>query len=189
MRANGTWPASWPKAQTKITPANLGLTGRYHLAWGGQWEHLISSRNRLLLVVPLALGLICFLLYLTYGNVIDMIRVFTGVPFGGVGGILALWIRDMPFSISAAVGFMAMSGVAVLDDMIYNGTGIPEKHYEPRFSCCASYGSQRFSSQRSKAASFLPGLNGPQGIEGTAILRYVARRGVGLKPWASSPTR
>ncbi len=72
------------EAQTKITPANLGLTGRYHLAWGGQWEHLISSRNRLLLVVPLALGLICFPLYLTYGNVIDMIRVFTGVPFGAV---------------------------------------------------------------------------------------------------------
>jgi heavy metal efflux system protein len=91
---------------------------RYHLELGGQWEHLISARNRLMLVVPLALFLICCLLYVTYGNFIDMIRVFTGVPFGAVGGIFALWIRGMPFSISAAIGFIAMSGVAVLDDMI-----------------------------------------------------------------------
>jgi len=58
------------------------------------------------------------LLYLTYRNVVDALRVFTGVPFGWVGGIVALWLRDMPFSISAAVGFIALSGVAVLDDMI-----------------------------------------------------------------------
>src|SRR5439155_21082774 len=88
----------------------------HHLELGGQWEPLISARNRLLIVVPLALALICGLLYLAYGKVIDMIRVFTGVPFGAVGGVLALWLRDMPFSISAAVGFIAMSGVAVLDD-------------------------------------------------------------------------
>ncbi|HWY85523.1 MAG TPA: efflux RND transporter permease subunit, partial [Gemmataceae bacterium] len=106
------------EAQRKITAEKLGLTGRYHLDWGGQWEHLLSARNRLLVVVPLALVLICGLLYLTYGNMIDTIRVFTGVPFGAVGGIIALWIRDMPFSISAAIGFIAMSGVAVLDDMI-----------------------------------------------------------------------
>jgi cobalt-zinc-cadmium resistance protein CzcA len=68
--------------------------------------------------VPVAVLLIGILLYMTYGNVIDMFRVLTGVPFGAVGGIIALWIRDMPFSISAAVGFIAMSGVAVLDDMI-----------------------------------------------------------------------
>ncbi len=91
---------------------------RYHMELGGQWEHLISARRRLMIVVPVALALICGLLYVTYGNVIDMIRVFTGVPFGAVGGVFALWIRDMPFSISAAIGFIAMSGVAVLDDMI-----------------------------------------------------------------------
>ncbi|MDR1142162.1 MAG: efflux RND transporter permease subunit, partial [Planctomycetaceae bacterium] len=55
---------------------------------------------------------------LTYRNWIDSLRVFTGIPFAWIGGIVALWIRDMPFSISAAVGFIAMSGVAVLDDMI-----------------------------------------------------------------------
>ena len=57
-------------------------------------------------------------MYLTYSNVVDALRVFTGVPFGWVGGIFALWLRDMPFSISAAIGFIALSGVAVLDDMI-----------------------------------------------------------------------
>jgi heavy metal efflux system protein len=91
---------------------------RYHVDYGGQWEHFITARNRLIIVVPLALVLICCLLYATYGNVVDMIGVFTGVPFGAVGGIFALWIRGMPFSISAAIGFIAMSGVAVLDDMI-----------------------------------------------------------------------
>jgi cobalt-zinc-cadmium resistance protein CzcA len=106
------------EAQTKINSARLGLSGRYHLQWGGQWEHLLSARQRLLVVVPLALALIFGLLYGTYGNVVDTIRVFTGVPFGAVGGVLALWLRGMPFSISAAIGFIAMSGVAVLDDMI-----------------------------------------------------------------------
>ena len=68
--------------------------------------------------MPLALLLIFVLLYLTYHNVVDALRVFTGVPFAWVGGIFALWLRDMPFSISAGVGFIALSGVAVLDDMI-----------------------------------------------------------------------
>ena len=71
-----------------------------------------------MIVVPLALVLIFVLLYLTYHNVVDALRVFTGVPFAWVGGIFALWLRDMPFSISAGVGFIALSGVAVLDDMI-----------------------------------------------------------------------
>ncbi|HMF10988.1 MAG TPA: efflux RND transporter permease subunit, partial [Gemmataceae bacterium] len=74
------------------------------------------------LIVPLAVALIFGLLFLTYRNVVDSLRVFTGVPLGWVGGIVALWMRDMPFSISAAVGFIAMSGVAVLDDMILVST-------------------------------------------------------------------
>lgn len=99
-------------AQVKLPP------GRYHLEWGGQFENLISARRRLMIVVPVALLLIFSLLYLTYRNVIDAIRVFTGVPFAWTGGIIALWVRDMPFSISAAIGFVALSGVAVLDDML-----------------------------------------------------------------------
>jgi heavy metal efflux system protein len=106
------------EAQRKIKEQVPLPPGRYHLEWGGQFEHYESARRRLLFVVPLAVALIFTLLYLTYHNVVDALRVFTGVPLGWVGGIVALWLRDMPFSISAAVGFIAMSGVAVLDDMI-----------------------------------------------------------------------
>jgi cobalt-zinc-cadmium resistance protein CzcA len=106
------------EAQRQVAEKVQLPAGRYHIKWGGQFEHLISARRRLMLIVPLALFLIFGLLYMTYGNFVDAIRVFTGVPFAAVGGILALWLRDMPFSISAAIGFIAMSGVAVLDDMI-----------------------------------------------------------------------
>lgn len=90
----------------------------YYTTLGGQFENMERARKRLLLVVPLALFLVFSLLYLTYGRAADAMRVFTGVPFGAVGGILALWVRDMPFSISAGVGFIALSGVAVLGDMV-----------------------------------------------------------------------
>ncbi len=106
------------EAQRKVTAQVQLLPGRYHIEWGGQFENYASARKRLLIVVPLAAVLVFALLYATYRNVVDSLRVFTGVPFGWVGGVFALWVRDMPFSISAAVGFIALSGVAVLDDMI-----------------------------------------------------------------------
>jgi cobalt-zinc-cadmium resistance protein CzcA len=90
--------------------------------FGGQFEHFQRARSRLLLVVPLALASILMLLYLTYGRVADTLRVFTGVPFAAVGGIVALWLREIPFSISAGVGFVALSGVAVLGDMVLVST-------------------------------------------------------------------
>ena len=92
--------------------------GRYHISYGGQFEQLERAKTRLLVVVPVALAMIFILLYATYQNVTDTIRIFTGIPFAWVGGIFALWFRDMPFSISAGIGFIALSGVAVLDDMI-----------------------------------------------------------------------
>lgn len=96
--------------------------GRYHVSYGGQFEQLERAQTRLMVVVPLAIFLIFILLFATYGSVMDTLRVFTGVPFAWVGGILALWLRDMPFSISAAIGFIALSGVAVLDDMLLVST-------------------------------------------------------------------
>jgi cobalt-zinc-cadmium resistance protein CzcA len=96
--------------------------GRYRIEWGGQFENLERAQTRLMIVVPVALLMILALLYMTYRNWIDSLRVFTGVPFAWIGGVLALWIRDMPFSISAAVGFIALSGVAVLDDMLLVST-------------------------------------------------------------------
>lgn len=107
------------EAQRRIEAEVLPtLPPGYRIEWGGQYEHLIRASRRLAIVVPTALALVFALLYATYGDWIDTLRVFTGIPFAAVGGILALWIRDMPFSISAGVGFVALCGVAVLDDMI-----------------------------------------------------------------------
>jgi len=111
------------EAQAKIKDTViLPEGGRYRIEFGGQYDHLIHARQRLYLVVPLALSLIFMLLYMTYRNLIDPLRVLTGVPFAWVGGIFALWLRDMPLSVPAAVGFIALSGVAVLDDMILVST-------------------------------------------------------------------
>jgi len=96
----------------------VALPEGYHIELGGQFEHLVRAKARLMVVVPITLMIIFGLLYLTYGRVLDVLRIFTGVPFGAVGGIAALWLRDIPFSISAAVGFIALSGVSVLGDMV-----------------------------------------------------------------------
>ncbi|MDR0705378.1 MAG: CusA/CzcA family heavy metal efflux RND transporter [Planctomycetaceae bacterium] len=106
------------EAKQKISAQVTMPTPRYRVEYGGQFEQFERAKLRLMIVVPIMLFLIFGLLYLTYWNWVDSLRVFTGIPFAWVGGITALWIRDMPFSISAAVGFIAMSGVAVLDDMI-----------------------------------------------------------------------
>ncbi len=106
------------EAQRQVAEKVQMPPGRYHIEWGGQFEQMERARTRLIIVVPLAFALIFGLLYLTYRNIVDALRVFTGIPFAWVGGIFALWLRDMPFSISAAIGFIALSGVAVLDDMI-----------------------------------------------------------------------
>lgn len=90
----------------------------YFLEIDGSYRHLESARKRLAVAVPTAVALVFFLLFLTYRRLSDTLRVFTGVPFAAVGGIAALYWRDLPFSISAAVGFIALSGVAVLGDMV-----------------------------------------------------------------------
>lgn len=90
----------------------------YWISWGGQFENLISARQRLFIVVPICLGLIFLLLYTAFNSVRYALLVFSGVPLALTGGIVALWIRDMPFSISAAVGFIALSGIAVLNGLV-----------------------------------------------------------------------
>ena len=90
----------------------------YFVRFGGQFENLERAQRRLMVVVPLALALIYGLLYLTYRRVQDTLRIFAGVPFAMVGGVVALLARGLPFSISAAVGFIALSGVSVLGDMV-----------------------------------------------------------------------
>lgn len=90
----------------------------YWTTWGGQFENLQSATQRLQIVVPVALLLVFVLLFAMFGNVRDGLIVFTGIPFALTGGILALWLRDIPLSISAAVGFIALSGVAVLNGLV-----------------------------------------------------------------------
>ena len=90
----------------------------YWTTWGGQFENLQSATQRLQIVVPVALLLVFTLLFAMFGNVKDGLIVFTGIPFALTGGILALWLRDIPMSITAAVGFIALSGVAVLNGLV-----------------------------------------------------------------------
>jgi len=88
------------------------------LRWGGQFENLMAARQRLMIVVPACFFLIFLLLFSTFNSVKYALMVFTGVPLALTGGIVALWLRDMPFSITAAVGFIALSGVAVLNGLV-----------------------------------------------------------------------
>jgi cobalt-zinc-cadmium resistance protein CzcA len=96
----------------------VALPPGYRIEWGGQFRNYASARARLAVVVPLALGLILFLLWLAFGRMKPALLVFANVPFAAAGGIVALWLRDIPFSISAGVGFIALFGVAVLNGLV-----------------------------------------------------------------------
>lgn len=105
--------------QAKAAIANqVKIPDGYWLEWGGQFENLVSARQRLLIVIPICFSLIFLLLYIAFDSMRYALLVFTGVPLALTGGIAALWIRDMPFSISAAVGFIALSGIAVLNGLV-----------------------------------------------------------------------
>jgi cobalt-zinc-cadmium resistance protein CzcA len=106
------------EAQMRVA-AEVALPDGYRLEWGGQFENMARARQRLLIVVPLALVSILVLLYLTYQGVADTGLVFASVPFACAGGVAALWLREMPLSISAAVGFITLSGVSVLNSMVF----------------------------------------------------------------------
>ena len=105
------------EVKTKIS-AQLKPPPGVWMSWGGQFENLQKAKERLLFVVPLCLVLILVLLYSTFGSIRDAFLVFTAIPLALPGGVFALWLRGMPFSISAAVGFIALSGVAVLNGLV-----------------------------------------------------------------------
>ncbi len=102
--------------------ADVELPQDYYVAFAGQFEHLERARMSLMIVVPLALMLILFLLYLSMDSVRDALVIFTGAPFAALGGILALWLRDMPYTVSAGIGFVAVCGVAMLDGLVLVST-------------------------------------------------------------------
>ena len=98
--------------------ATVQIPAGYWTTWGGQFEQLQSAAKRLQIVVPVALLLVMTLLFLMFNNLKDGMLVFTGIPFALTGGVVALWLRDIPLSISAGVGFIALSGVAVLNGLV-----------------------------------------------------------------------
>jgi cobalt-zinc-cadmium resistance protein CzcA len=105
-------------AEAEQALAAVKVPSGYWTTWGGQFENLQSAAQRLQVVVPVSLLLVFALLFAMFGNLKDGLLVFTGIPFALTGGILALWLRDIPLSISAAVGFIALSGVAVLNGLV-----------------------------------------------------------------------
>jgi cobalt-zinc-cadmium resistance protein CzcA len=94
----------------------------YHITYGGQFEHLERAKTRLMIIVPLALFLIFLLLYFSTNSIQNAFIIFMGAPFASVGGIVALWLCGMPFTISAAVGFIAVSGVSMLNGLVMVST-------------------------------------------------------------------
>ena len=96
----------------------IDLPSGYYVEYAGQFENLNRARARLMIAVPVALILILSLLYLTFESLTQAILIFTAIPLAAIGGVFALWLRDMPFSISAGIGFIALFGVAVLNGIV-----------------------------------------------------------------------
>jgi cobalt-zinc-cadmium resistance protein CzcA len=105
------------EAQKKIAE-QVKLPDGYSIEFGGQFKNLQEARARLMVVVPVALGLIFVLVFMALGSLRQSLLVYTGIPLAVTGGVFALWLRDLPFSISAGVGFIALSGVAVLNGLM-----------------------------------------------------------------------
>ena len=102
----------------KIVDSKLKLPTGYSITYGGQFENLQSAKARLMVAVPIALVLIFILLHFAFGSIKEALMVYSAIPLSAVGGILFLWLRDLPFSISAGVGFIALFGIAVLNGIV-----------------------------------------------------------------------
>jgi cobalt-zinc-cadmium resistance protein CzcA len=110
--------ASFVSDVRQAIDTQIALPAGYYVEYGGQFENLQRASQRLLLVVPLALFLIFVLLYTAFGSVRPSLLIYVNIPIAATGGVLALFLRGMPFSISAAVGFIALFGVAVLNGVV-----------------------------------------------------------------------
>jgi cobalt-zinc-cadmium resistance protein CzcA len=97
---------------------NYKLPAGYFITYGGQFENLVEANKRLSVALPIALGLIMVLLYFTFNSLKQALLIFTAIPLSAIGGVFALWIRGMPFSISAGIGFIALFGIAVLNGIV-----------------------------------------------------------------------
>lgn len=110
--------ASFVQEAQQAIENQVQLPNGYVINWGGQFENLERSKQRFMIVVPLTLLLIFILLYFSLNHLRDVLIIYTGIPFAAIGGVYALWLRDIPFSVSAAIGFIALSGIAVLNGQV-----------------------------------------------------------------------
>ncbi|MGB3197840.1 MAG: efflux RND transporter permease subunit, partial [Saprospiraceae bacterium] len=101
-----------------IFKTKIKLPPGYYETYGGQFQNYIEANKRLSIAVPVALLLIFILLYFTFNSIAQSLLILTAIPFAAIGGVFGLWLRDMPFSISAGIGFIALFGVAVLNGIV-----------------------------------------------------------------------
>ena len=118
VNVRGRDTASFVQDATEKIRQQVKFPDGYYFEFGGQFKNLVEAKARLTVVVPLALALIFILIFLSFGSLRQTLIVYTGIPLAITGGILALWLRGMPFTISAGVGFIALSGVAVLNGLV-----------------------------------------------------------------------
>ena len=118
INVRGRDTAGFVKEATRTIHEKVKFPDGYYFEFGGQFKNLELAKKRLAIVVPLALGLIFVLIFLSFGSLRQAALIFTCVPLAATGGVFSLWLRDMPFTISAAVGFIALSGIAVLNGIM-----------------------------------------------------------------------
>jgi cobalt-zinc-cadmium resistance protein CzcA len=118
VNVRGRDTAGFVEEATRAIREKVKFSDGYYFEFGGQFRNLVEARQRLIIVVPLALALIFVLIFFALGSLRQVLLVYTGIPLAVTGGIFALWARGMPFTISAGVGFIALSGVAVLNGLI-----------------------------------------------------------------------
>lgn len=118
INVRGRDTAGFVEEATRNIEEKVKFPDGYYFEFGGQFKNLMEAKKRLMIVVPLALLLIFVLIFLAFGSMRQAALVYTGIPLAVTGGIFALWLRDMPFTISAGVGFVALSGVAVLNGVM-----------------------------------------------------------------------
>ena len=110
-----------------IVEKEVSLPQGYYIEWGGNFKNLIEARKRLLILTPLALAIVLMMIYATFHSLAQTLLIFTCVPLALVGGVISLILNGLPFSISAGVGFIALSGIAVLNGVVlinyYNHLG------------------------------------------------------------------
>jgi cobalt-zinc-cadmium resistance protein CzcA len=118
VNVRGRDTAGFVQEATRAIRERVKFPEGYYFEFGGQFRNLVEARARLAVVVPLALALIFLLIFFALGRLRHVLLVYTGIPLAVTGGIVALWLRGMPFTISAGIGFIALSGVSVLNGLI-----------------------------------------------------------------------